>query len=88
MVSFRLSSSEYENFCELCFTHGVRSFSELARVGLNLLLEKSSDPSQGELEVRVGIVEARLRTLALKVEAFSKHLAKDGCSKVQERETS
>lgn len=77
MVSFRLSSSEYDSFSELCLTHGIRSFSELARVGLNLLREKSSDASNGALEARVGAVEARVRLLAQKVDAVSKQIAKD-----------
>lgn len=78
MVSFRLSSSEYDSFSELCLTHGIRSFSELARVGLNLLREKSSsDASHGALEARVGAVEARVRLLAQRVDAVSKQVAKD-----------
>lgn len=76
MVSFRLSSSEYDSFSELCLTHGIQSFSELARVGLNLLREKSSDATQGALEARVVAVEARVKLLAQKVDAVSKQMAK------------
>lgn len=76
MVSFRLSSSEYDSFSELCLTHGIRSFSELARVGLNLLREKSSDTFHSALEARVGAVEARVNLLAQKVDAVSKQMVK------------
>lgn len=72
MVSFRVSLDEYDSFRELCFTHGIRSVSELARVGVNLLREKPSDTPQRALEARVGIVEARLRMLALKIDQLSK----------------
>lgn len=74
MVSFRLTPDEYDSFRELCFTHGLRSFSELARVGVNLLLEKSADTPQRALEARVGIIEARMRMLAMKIDRLDKSM--------------
>ena len=72
MVSFRVSLDEYESFRELCLTYGIRSVSELARVGVNLLREKPSHTPRMALEARMGIVEARLRMLTLKIDELSK----------------
>ena len=40
MISFRLSAEEYEKFRELCFSSGIRSVSEMARVAINTLLQQ------------------------------------------------
>ena len=80
MVSFRLTPDEYDSFRQLCFTHGIRSFSELARVGVNLLLEKSAETPQRALDTRVGIVEAQLRMLSMKFERLRKSIEENTSS--------
>lgn len=67
MVSFRLTAEEYEKFRELCFTQGIRSVSEMARAGLNMLLQQPARAPQESLESRVTDLEARLHLLALEL---------------------
>jgi len=67
MVSFRLTAEEYEKFRELCFTQGIRSVSEMARAGLNMLLRQPARAPQESLESRVADLEARLHLLALEL---------------------
>ena len=67
MVSFRLTAEEYEKFRELCFTQGIRSVSEMARAGLNMLLQQPDRAPHESLESRVADLEARLHLLALEL---------------------
>jgi Arc/MetJ-type ribon-helix-helix transcriptional regulator len=70
MISFRLTSEEYERFRELCFTNGIRSVSEMARAAINLLLQQPSRAPQEALEGRVSELEGRLHMLALEMKQF------------------
>jgi hypothetical protein len=65
MVSFRLSAEEYEKFREFCFTSGIRSVSEMARVAINTLLQEPTRAGHESLEARVADLEGRLHILAL-----------------------
>jgi hypothetical protein len=71
MISFRLTLGEYKRFRELCFTHGVRSVSELARAAIHMLLEQSAQVPQQSLESRVAAMERRLRMLSLEIRLLS-----------------
>ena len=57
MISFRLSAEEYEKFRELCFSSGIRSVSEMARVAINTLLQEPRRVSSESLEARVAELE-------------------------------
>lgn len=65
MISFRLTEGEYERFREICFTHGVRSVSELARTAINMLFEQPDQIAKETLEARVAELEGRLHLLSL-----------------------
>ena len=69
MVSFRLTKDEYDRFRELCFTHGIRSVSELARLGLRLLLQQPERLPQESLQTRVAALEARFHMLSLQLKS-------------------
>jgi hypothetical protein len=71
MISFRLTSEEYERFRELCFTNGIRSVSEMARAAINLLLQQPARAPQEALEGRVSELEGRLHMLALEMKQFT-----------------
>jgi len=68
MISFRLSVEEYEKFRDLCFTHGIRSISEMARVAINNFLNQPA-PSVAEssLDARIAGLEAKIQMLALEL---------------------
>jgi hypothetical protein len=68
MISFRLSEEEHERFRQLCFTHGIRSVSEFARVAMNSYFEKSSRVPHDALENRIVELENRLHLLALELQ--------------------
>ena len=67
MISFRLTAEEYEKFRELCFRQGIRSVSEMARAGMNLLFEQPARAPQEVLEARISELEGRLHILALEI---------------------
>lgn len=67
MVSFRLTKEEYEQLRDLCFLNGVGNVSEMARAGLNLLLQQPARVPQESLECRVAEIESRLRLLTLEL---------------------
>jgi len=71
MISFRLTSEEYERFRELCFTNGIRSVSEMARAAINLLLQQPGRAPQEALEGRVAELEGRIHMLALEMKQFT-----------------
>ena len=67
MISFRLTSEEYERFRELCLTNGIRSVSEMARAAINLLLQQPEHVPQVAIEGRVAALEGRFHVLALEM---------------------
>lgn len=71
MISFRLSAEEYDRFRELCFAHGIRSVSEMARAAINMLLEQPARAPQETLEVRVAELEGRLHLLSLELKRLA-----------------
>jgi uncharacterized small protein (DUF1192 family) len=71
MISFRLTTEEYERFRELCYSSGIRSVSEMARAAIKLMFAQPERASQGALEVRVAELEGRFHMLALEVRRLS-----------------
>jgi len=67
MISFRLTEDEYDRCRELCYSQGLRSVSEMARAGLNLLLEQPGRVAKEALEARVAELEGRLHMLSLEL---------------------
>lgn len=67
MISFRLTAEEYNRFRELCFAHGIRSVSEMARAAINLLLQQPSRAPQESLESRISELEGRFHMLYLEL---------------------
>jgi hypothetical protein len=64
MISFRLTEDEHERFRQLCFTHGIRSVSELARVAMSNYFEQPSRVVNDALETRVNELESRIHVLS------------------------
>lgn len=60
MISFRLSTEEYERCRQLCQERGISSVSEIARSALELLFQQ---PPSESLEARLSVVEQRLDEL-------------------------
>ncbi len=73
MISFRLTAEEYDRFRELCFTHGIRSVSEMARTAINMMLSQPSRAPQEALETRVSELESRLHLLSLEIKKLNQH---------------
>lgn len=73
MISFRLTAEEYEKFRELCFTQGIGSISEMARVAINMLLQQPARAPQEALESRVAELEGRLHMLALELKRLNQN---------------
>src|SRR5689334_2067075 len=72
MISFRLSSEEYEHFRELCLKQGIRSISEMARTAVNKLAQ---DPDAAHatiefIESRVRNLEGQVQVLAFELRRF------------------
>jgi hypothetical protein len=65
MVSFRLSEEEYTRLHRICFAQGLRSVSDLARAGINMLLQQPDRATPETLESRVTEIENRLRILSI-----------------------
>ncbi len=71
MISFRLTEEEHERFRQLCFTHGIRSVSELARVAMNNYFEQPARVPHDALESRIVELENRLHLLALELQKLT-----------------
>ncbi len=71
MISFRLSAEEYEKIRDLCFRQGIQSVSEMARAGLNLLLEQPERAPSESLELRMRELEGRLHIIALQIKKMT-----------------
>lgn len=71
MISFRLTAEEYDRFRELCFAHGIRSVSEMARAAINMLLQQPARVPQESLETRVAELEGRLHMLSLELKRLN-----------------
>ncbi len=67
MISFRLTTDEYNEIRKLCFAHGVRSVSEMARTAIHLLLREPTRVQGENVESRLSDLEGRLRILALEL---------------------
>lgn len=68
MVSFRVTSEEYERFRQLCYVNGIASVSEMARAAINLMFSNPERKPGNGLEVRLAELEGRLNVLALEFE--------------------
>ncbi len=71
MISFRLSEEEHERFRQLCYTHGIRSVSELARVAMNNYFQRPSPASHDAFESRIIDLENRLQLLTLELQKLT-----------------
>jgi hypothetical protein len=71
MISFRLTAEEYDRFRELCFLHGIRSVSEMARAAINMLLQQPDRAPHESLETRVSELEGRLHLLSLELKKLN-----------------
>lgn len=75
MISFRLTAEEYDRFRELCYSHGIRSVSEMARTAINMMLSQPGRAPQETLETRVSELESRLHLLSMEIKKLSQHPA-------------
>lgn len=73
MISFRLTQEEYEKFRRVCFTHGIRSVSEMARAAINLLLQEPARAPNEAIESRVAELEARVHMLFLELKRLDRN---------------
>jgi hypothetical protein len=67
MISFRLSSAEYEQFRGYCETQGSSSLSELARMAVGRLIRDPTFTTGNGLENRVNELEGQLHLLAVEL---------------------
>ncbi len=81
MISFRLSAEEYDRFRELCFTHGIRSVSEMARAAIKLMLEQPARAPQEVLESRVSELEGRLHILSLELKMLHQNTSQGSAAR-------
>ncbi len=85
MISFRLTEEEHERFRQLCFAHGIRSVSELARVAMNNYVSRP-EKLPVDLEVRIVELENRLHLLTAEIQKLVQRdnghaaFAAGGCS--------
>jgi hypothetical protein len=80
MVSFRLTKDEYDRLREPCFMRGIRSVSELARVGVSLLLQQPERPPQKSLQARVADLQARVHMPSPKLEHENQGVPNNGAA--------
>ena len=71
IMSFRLSEEQYGKCRELCLSHGIQSISEMARAGINLLLQQPGRLPQESLQSRVADLEGRFHMLLLELKRLS-----------------
>ncbi len=64
MVSFRVSSEDYERLRIFCVSKGQRSVSDLARLALSTVLDSGGAPN---VESRLSDVEGRIHFLTREV---------------------
>ncbi len=72
MISFRLTQEEYEKFRRVCFTHGIKSVSEMARAAINMLLQDPERAPNEAIESRVAELEARVHMLFLELKRLDR----------------
>lgn len=75
MVSFRISMEDYEKLRIFCISKGQRSVSDLARMAVNVVMEKGGAPS---LESRVADVEGRIHFITSELLRMSGHISESG----------
>lgn len=67
LISFRVSEQEYGSIHDVCQSNGMRTVSELARAGLQLIMQKPSTVRHEVLVARLTDLEARLQMLTTEV---------------------
>jgi hypothetical protein len=67
MISFRLSTREYEQLREFRLSQGARSVSALARAAVSKLLRDPAPVAADPLEARINELEGQLQTLFLEM---------------------
>ncbi len=82
MVSFRLSSAEFQKFENLCALHGARNVSELTRKAVHRFLSAAeADPLSNELQDlrdQVRSISAELERLAVRIASRHDVAARNG----------
>ena len=68
MISFRLSAEEYEAYKDACSREGMRSLSELARVGLQQMFMGQQGIS---IDNRLNALRERIQFLATELERIT-----------------
>lgn len=76
MVSFRVTSEEYERFRQLCSLNGIASVSEMARAAINLMFSNREGKPGNGLEVRLAELEGRFNMLALELRRITQSQAR------------
>ena len=73
MISVRLTTEEYSSFRELCFAHGIRTLSEMARTAMQMMHQQSSSQRPPDpVEARIAQLEGRLESLSLEVQRLGR----------------
>ena len=70
MVSFRLSDKQYKQFMEICKTTDVRSVSEAARNAMQFWLEHEATKVNGDLQLKLLLLEKQVAQLTAKVQRY------------------
>jgi metal-responsive CopG/Arc/MetJ family transcriptional regulator len=71
MITVRVTEEEYNRFRELCFSRGIRSFSEMTRAAINTFLQEPHKANQ-TLESRVAELEGRIHLLVLEIRKLAR----------------
>jgi hypothetical protein len=67
MVAIRLTHEEHERYQALCVSKGIRSFSEMVRSAVNIMLAGASSIPHDAIESRLSQLESRIEFLAAEV---------------------
>jgi hypothetical protein len=80
MISFRLTPQEFDRFCELSNSYGLRSVSELVRAAVNLMAGQPRPPEPlltPETQARIAAIEFRLANLCSAFAQIESRLSAD-----------
>jgi hypothetical protein len=83
MITFRLTSDEYEKCREVCFSRGISSVSDMARTGIKLLIQQPDRVGPQALETRVSDLESRFRLLLLEFRRMNQTSESQDCTEPQ-----
>ena len=72
MISIRMSDEEYRTLKTLCYAHGTRSVSDIAREAIRKLMEVNEEPDDRAFLARLEEFNGRLTLLDHEVARLSK----------------